>query len=157
MRIFKPILNCFLMAGVLAVAGPVGAETAGQKDGEAHHGQHAIEWPGVYNGFTPCADCSGVKTQLALNPNNTYILMTQFVGKSEREYTEKGKYTWNEASNSVVLTSRDGSSTRQYLVGENMLTQLDGSGRRYTGKDANGWILRRVDMLSSEPKAKHGH
>ncbi len=155
MRIFKPILTSFLFIAIFAGSASAVAESTQKHDGDTHHAQRAVEWPGVYNGFTPCADCVGVKTSLALNANNTYILMTQYAGKSPREFTEKGKFTWSEDSNKIVLTPRDGSTTRYYLVGENMLIQLDSNGNRISGKDADRYILRRTDVTAQEPKHSH--
>ena len=113
--------------------------------------QNSLDWPGVYHGFLPCDDCKGVKATLALNKNNSYILITQYVGKSEREFVEKGKFTWDNNSNTIVLTPRDSSTTRQYFVGENMLTQLDNNGNRISGKLADRYILRRTDIKESAP------
>lgn len=155
MRTFKPILTSFLVIAIFSAAGSAVAETAQKPDGAAHHAQHHGEWPGVYNGFTPCADCVGVKTSLALNANNTYILITQYAGKSPRDFTEKGKFTWSEDNSKIVLTPRDGSTTRHYLIGENMLIQLDSNGNRISGKDADRYVLRRNDVTAQEPKHSH--
>lgn len=150
MQTFRQVLALIFCSAIFSGYNPVFAETAETK----HHAQHSGEWPGVYNGFTPCADCNGVKTSLALNTNNTYILITQYIGKSLREFTEKGKFATNE-NNKIVLTSRDGSTTRQYLVGENMLIQLDSNGNRIAGKNADGYILRRNDVTAKAPKHLH--
>lgn len=151
----KPMPAFLLFIALSFGLGPALAETADNKDKEAHHAQHSREWPGVYNGVTPCDDCYGVKTSLALNKNNSYVLMTQLLGKSPRDYTEKGKFSWSENGDKILLTPRDGSTTRQYLVGEKTLTQLDGNGNRYTGKNAEKYVLRRNDITATEPQ--HGH
>lgn len=143
-------LPLLFFAAIFWACNPAYAET-----GDTHHPQHSQEWPGVYNGLLPCADCKGVKTSLALNTNHTYIMITEFMGKSPREFTEKGKFIWSEDSNKIVLTSRDNSTIRQYQVGENSLIQLDGNGNRYTGSNAGNYILRRNDPSSIEPKHAH--
>lgn len=132
---------------------PVFAETAEPKGHDKeHHAQNAVDWPGIYNGLTPCADCIGVKTTLALNKNGSYMLMTQFLGKSEREFVEKGKFSWSEKANTIVLTPRNGSTSQQYLVGENMLIQLDGNGNRVSGKLADRYVLRRNNITDNPPQ-----
>ncbi|MDD5272754.1 MAG: copper resistance protein NlpE [Methylovulum sp.] len=123
----------------------------------AHHAQTTIDWPGVYYGFTPCADCKGVKTSLALNNNGSYILMTQNVGKSEREFVEKGKFTWHDENDTIVLTPRNSQLTRHYAVGTNTLTQLDDSGNRIAGKNADGYILRRNELTQPQSQAHAAH
>lgn len=144
---FKPVLT-FLFIALLSSGKPVFAETE-TTDEEIHHAQNGIDWPGVYNGFTPCDGCKGVKTTLALNKNNTYMLITQYVGKSEREFVEKGKFVWDDKSSIISITPRDNSTTRHYAVDENTLTQLDNSGNHITGKLADRYILRRNEMKDS--------
>lgn len=158
MRIYrqklKQILAFSLFIAVFSVYNPVCAETAETND--AHHAQNSPDWPGIYNGFTPCADCNGVKTSLALNKNNTYILITQYVGKSPREFVEKGKYTSGDKSDVIVLTPRNSTTTKYYLVGEDTLTQLDDNGDRISGAEANRYTLRRTDVTRS-PQEHSGH
>jgi uncharacterized lipoprotein NlpE involved in copper resistance len=134
------------------------AETSAQKAVESHeHGQTNQDWPGIYKGFTPCFDCIGIKTTLALNKNNTYILMTQYAGKSEREFVEKGKFSLGTLENTIVLTPKNGETSHQYLVSENVLIQLDNKGNRYTGKDAERYTLRRNDMVETAPSSHGAH
>lgn len=150
------ILTPFAFIGVMSVCPPVfaevGAETAHQ---DMHHAQNSLDWPGIYRAFLPCADCKGVKATLALNKNNTYLLITQYVGKSEREIVEKGKFTWGDKKDVIVLTPRNGSTTQHYLVGEDILTQLDNEGNRITGNLAERYIFRRSDM-SQSASPQHG-
>lgn len=148
MRIFKQILICMLLSGQSIAQ----AETTNH---DAHHAESGMEWTGVYNGFLPCADCGGVKMILALNPNKSYTLITQNVGKSIREYTEKGKFDWNESTKKLVLTPRNGEATRSFLVGENSLSLLDSHGNRYSGFDADKYDLRKLDITAKAPKHLH--
>ena len=158
-RQFKRVLPFFLLGASIAVTNPVLAETNETTDKAAHHGHEKRDWPGIYNGFLPCADCMGVKMSLALNKNGSYVLITQNVGKSPRDFVEKGKYAWDEQSSTLVLTPRKGKSKKihQYAVDENSLIQLDDNGNRYTGKEADRYILRRNDV-TDEPIEQHsGH
>ncbi|NOT84356.1 MAG: copper resistance protein NlpE [Methylococcaceae bacterium] len=125
-------------------------------DQNARHAQDNMDWPGIYQGFMPCADCAGVKTTLAFNKNNSYVLMTQFIGKSDREFVEKGKFTWDNNSKTITLTPRKSATTQQYIVEENSLIQLDPNGKRFTGKYAEHYVLRRKDV-ANEPQPHSGH
>lgn len=144
---FKQILTFSLFITAFSGYNPVFAETAES----THHAQNSLDWPGIYRGFMPCADCNGVKTSLALNKNNTYILISQYVGKSPREFVEKGKFTWADKSNTIVLTPRNGSTAQHYFVGENRLIQLDNNGNRISGEEADRYILRRTDVTKTPP------
>lgn len=108
-------------------------------------------WPGIYNGFTPCEDCNGVKTTLAFNQNNTYMLMTQFIGRSNREFVEKGKFERRD-DQILVLTPKKGSATHYYQIDGNNLIQLDDNGNAHTGKLADKYVLRRQDVMNSPPE-----
>ncbi|QPK63005.1 copper resistance protein NlpE N-terminal domain-containing protein [Methylomonas sp. LL1] len=151
---FKRTLTVVLLLAFFSVS-PVMAETAETKDKD-HHAHNSLDWPGIYNGLTPCADCVGVKTTLALNKNSSYVLITQYLGKSEREFVEKGKFTWGDKANTIVLTPRKGTTSQQYFVGENVLIQLDKNGNRISGKEADRFILRRTDV-TDKPPSHAGH
>ena len=112
----------------------------------------------MYLGFLPCADCKGIKTTLALNKNKSYIIMSQYVGRSEREFVEKGKFEWSEKPNVIVLTPKKGGTEKQYyLVEQDSLTKLDQNGDLIGGQHANRYILHRKDLIS-DPKDQHsGH
>jgi uncharacterized lipoprotein NlpE involved in copper resistance len=153
---FKHILTFFLFIGTIQGCNSVFAETSETSNKDAHHAQNSLDWPGIYLGFVPCDDCKGIKTTLALNNNNSYLLITQYVGKSEREFVEKGKFTSDDKDNTVVLTSKDNSVTRNYLVAENQLIQLDNMGNRISGNLADRYILRRKDIKeSTQPHSSH--
>jgi uncharacterized lipoprotein NlpE involved in copper resistance len=157
MRIFnqqiKPIMAAFIFIATASISSTVFSKTVESQNEEVHSAQNTLDWPGIYLGFTPCDDCNGIKTTLALNKNNSYILITQFNGKSEKEIIEKGKFTSSDHSNIIILTSRDGTTSRQYIVGEKMLIQLDNNGNRFSGKLADRYILRRNDIAA--PSQQH--
>ena len=156
---FKQSLTLFLFIATFSSYNNVFAETTETGNAETakveHHAQNNVDWPGVYQGFLPCDDCKGIKTSLALNKNNTYLLITQYVGKSEKEIVEKGKFTSGNQSNTLVLTPRNSTQTRQYAVGEDRFTQLDSDGNPITGKLADRYILRRTDMTSKTQTSSH--
>ncbi len=149
---FKQRLTFILFIAMFLGYNPVFAETVGTDDKDTHHAQNSLDWPGIYYGFTPCDDCKGIKTKLALNKNNTYILISQYVGKSEREFVEKGKFTSGNKNNTIVLTPRNSSTTKLYFVGENMLIQLDNDGNRISDR----YILRRTDVTEA-PTSHSSH
>lgn len=155
MRTFKKTMTLFLFLAAFSSNNTVFAETADTEDHAVHHTETSLDLTNVYQGFIPCDDCKGVKTSLALSKNNTYILLTQFVGKSDRELVEKGKFAWGSQGNSIVLTPRNSTETRHYLVGEGTLTQLDNQGEAMTGKLADRYVLRSIK--ATPPKAATSH
>jgi copper homeostasis protein (lipoprotein) len=135
---------------------PAFAETADDKD--VQHAQANLNLSGLYLGFYPCADCQGIRTTLALNKNNTYVYISLYVGKSDREFVEKGKFTLGENGNTLVLTPRKGSTTvQQYLIEDDMLIKLDEDGNRITKDGADGYILKRKDVVKTPENTHTGH
>lgn len=103
----------------------------------------SLDWPGVYQGILPCADCEGIKTQLLLNEDLTYTLKTQYLEKSDSVFSENGKFKWNNSGNTITL----GNSNHQaYQVGENILFHLDKSGNRITGNLARNYTLEKENI-----------
>jgi uncharacterized lipoprotein NlpE involved in copper resistance len=132
-----------------------------EEDVQNYNDHPKIEWSGVYYGFTPCEDCKGVKTTLALNGNNeTYILMQQYIGKSEREFTEKGKFEWNPDTKVLMLTARNNGNIHYYEVNDNALTQLNNRAQPINTKDAKEalrYVLHKNEMIEKAGKsASHG-
>lgn len=151
-KLFNYALTFLLIFVLSASFSLVQAETDG------HQEHNNLELRGVYYGFLPCDDCKGVKMTLALNNNNTYILMTTFIGRSEREFVEKGKFSWGESKNTLILTPRKGGTKpSQYFVGENMLIKLDSDGNQYTGELADRYKLHRKDIMTGDAPEHSGH
>ncbi len=100
----------------------------------------SVDWQGTYQGTLPCADCEGIKTQLVLNDDLSYILKTKYLGKSDSVFQEKGKFTWDNSGSNIQLENSGGQS---YQVGENILFHLDKNGKRITGDLAEKYKLEK--------------
>ena len=98
---------------------------------------------GMYKGVLPCADCEGIETVLVLNPDNTYLLRTTYLGKADTAATEKtGTLRWSPEKSLIVLGGLE-NSPNKYTVGDNKLTQLDMEGNPITGNLADKYILTK--------------
>ncbi len=109
----------------------------------AHNSRNSLDYTGTYSGTMPCADCSGIRTELTLNNDGTYTMVTVYEGKGsegENTFRDSGRYTWNNTGSVVVLNN---DSTEQYQVGENQLIALDMHGNRITGELADMYILKK--------------
>ncbi|MFH1121944.1 MAG: copper resistance protein NlpE N-terminal domain-containing protein [Bacteroidota bacterium] len=102
------------------------------------------DWPGIYTGTVPCADCEGIVTTITLNDDLTYIVSTVYKSKSTKVCENAGKFTWSESGNTIKLGGISDAPNR-YLVGENKLIQLDMEGNRITGVLADKYILTKND------------
>lgn len=109
----------------------------------AHTSQNSLDWEGTYRGLLPCADCEAIQTTVSLKKDLTFTNKTKYLGKSDSVYQTAGKFTWNKKGNGIILTPTDKSQVTQYLVGENLLTQLDNQGNKIAGDNASHNVLSK--------------
>lgn len=107
----------------------------------------SVGWTGTYQGILPCADCEGIKTQITLNEDLTYVLETKYLGRDENIFREKGSFTWGENGGKISL---DNENKQNYLVGENKIFHLDNTGNRISGDLANKYILDKEDAVITD-------
>jgi uncharacterized lipoprotein NlpE involved in copper resistance len=122
-----------------------------QTDHSAHFNtpEKILEFHGVFYGYLPCKDCDGIKATLSLKQNDNYLLVTQPAKESSKEFYEKGKYSWNDKDQTVVLTPRAGSTTRYYRIeNEGTLIQMNDNGTRMVNQ-SDRYTLKRSDMAKS--------
>jgi copper homeostasis protein (lipoprotein) len=125
---------------------------------ETANNPKTLNLSGLYFGFIPCDDCQGIKTTLALNANNSYVLLTQYAGKSDREFVEKGKFNISDNGEKLVLTPKKGGiDQQQYLIDDDMLVKLDEEGNRITKDGADRYILHRKDIVKKRDDSHGSH
>lgn len=100
----------------------------------------SVDWNGTYTGIIPCADCAGIYTHIELDPDNSYNLVTQYLGKNGDPIVENGEFQWNDAGGKITLS---GTNTT-YLVGENVLIQRDMDGNPITGDLADQYRIEKL-------------
>lgn len=162
-----PYLTLILVSIMLSAVNPAVAESdkqmqdkllrqrealqQGEHAGHANMAEKGPDFRGIYYGYFPCKeeDCSGIKITLSLKRNNNYLLVTQPAKPSSREFFEKGKFTWNDDTRTVVLTPKDKPAPGQYrIVDEGTLIQLNADGSALAG-DQDDYTLRRGDTVKS--------
>ena len=115
---------------------------------DEHNAKNSLDYQGNYRGNLPCADCESIETTISLT-EDSYIKETVYKGKSSKVFKETGKFTWNEAGNTITLLGSK--APNQYFVGENALFHLDVDGKRIEGDLASKYQLSRIEI--SEPIA----
>ncbi|SDW11394.1 copper resistance protein NlpE [Aequorivita viscosa] len=107
-----------------------------------HNSQNSLDWAGVYEGVTPCADCEGIKIVLELNNDNTYSLSMTYLGKPLVEpLKEQGEFTWDKSGSKVSLKTED--QPIWFKVGENQVWMLDGDKNIIKGDFEKLFILKK--------------
>lgn len=92
----------------------------------AHSSRNSLDWAGVYEGITPCADCPGIKMRLTLQMDGRYELSTQYLERQAAPRTARGQFSWNAAGSTITLDAAG--AGQQFRVGEGRLLQLDRDG-----------------------------
>ncbi|WP_316746317.1 copper resistance protein NlpE [Pedobacter gandavensis] len=111
--------------------------------GDGHNAKNSLDWAGTYIGVMPCADCEGIQTELILNPDMTYILKTNYMGKDTHFPEDRGTFKWDATGSKVELLGLKDRSNL-FFVGENMLKQLDMDGKEVTGELAENYVLKKT-------------
>ncbi len=120
--------------------GPI--ETVSPK-ADGHTSKTSLDWAGVYEGTTPCADCDGILTTVELKTDKTFEMSQSYLGKpdGENKFKQSGNFSWDEDGSNVILETSG--LVIRFQVGENELTMLDMSGNVVSGALANFYVLKK--------------
>ena len=83
-----------------------------------HNAQTSLDWSGQYQGVLPCADCSGIKTELTLHQDKTYELAEQYIDKAQASAIQ-GSFSFDESG--TLITLDHNANGRKFFVGENFI------------------------------------
>jgi len=162
----KQKLMLILCAFFTMAANPVMAKSDKQTMGDVQkarmalrggdHAAHLKQLPederfkGVYFGYLPCDHCAGIKHTLSLKNRHNYLLVTQYAQASNKEFYEKGKYTWNKSKQLVTLVARKDKKISYYRIkdGGDSLIKLDDEGRKMKGNQSQ-YELESSDTMNS--------
>lgn len=108
---------------------------------DIHNSRNSLDYQGTYSGILPCTDCSGIKVELTLLPQDKYTLKYSYETENkEKNVSHSGVFTWNNTGNIITL---DYDTLNRYQVGENLLFALNEQGERITGEEAGRYILTK--------------
>ncbi len=114
----------------------------------AHNSQNSLDWAGIYKGILPCADCSGIETEIRLNGNYSFIIKSKYLGKDENVFTESGTFQF-DSSGSIIILDNVKNRPDKFAVGENSLTQLDLNGNKIEGALSERYILKKIEEVKN--------
>jgi uncharacterized lipoprotein NlpE involved in copper resistance len=133
-------LTLFCLVLLLIFSAIINAE----KPPDMHTSRISLDWQGTYLGILPTAGGGGMETKITLSEDCSYTMQTKYLDKEDSVSARKGKFVWDEKGSKITLQNII-SSPSQYLVGENMLIQLDMDGNRITGELEEHYILRKIE------------
>ncbi|MCL8000655.1 copper resistance protein NlpE, partial [Brucella sp. 21LCYQ03] len=91
------------------------------EEGAAPIAETTGEWPGTYEGVLPCADCSGIKTTVVLNSNDTFRI-TEDYADSDYKVDDNGRIMWHDGGKVAHLKGT--TIDTKFKVGKDNLKQL---------------------------------
>ena len=112
--------------------------------------EKSAHWQGSYSGILPCADCEGIETTLRLKDDNTYTLITSYLGK---ELTDKKEGTFTKKGHVITLSGiAKNEGSNKFKIEPNQIKYLDLSGKEITGNLASNYILFKNGNTKVEDK-----
>ncbi|GHV78837.1 hypothetical protein AGMMS49944_06280 [Spirochaetia bacterium] len=131
-----------VVVAALSFVGLGACVSTGKAIDAAHNSRNSVNWDGVYRGVLPAADGPGINVEITLDLDGTYSMSYQYIDRGEEVFTEAGTFQWNDAGSAIILDAKD--MPPHYQVGENILIQLDMTGKKITGALADNYILKKV-------------
>lgn len=128
-----------LISGCVNAAKTVSNETASVEsvnNGKAK--REALTWVGNYEGVLPCADCGGIKTEISLNTDSSFLKKAVYLGKDSLTFEKRGTIEWDTDGKIIILDDS------KYIIEGNDLCLLDSDGSRILGALSEHYILKRI-------------
>jgi uncharacterized lipoprotein NlpE involved in copper resistance len=125
-------------------------EMAGTADSPAADSAADIAAPVVtadhYFGIIPCADCTGIETEIDLKSDKTYLVHSIYIGRKStgpgsNEISETG--TWMLHGTDTIHLAGRKNTPSMYIRTDTSLIQLDMEGNSIKGKLADKYILKK--------------
>lgn len=115
---------------------------------DAHNAQNSLDYYGIYQGITPCADCEGIKVTVTLNADSTYTLQNVYLKNGEEVLPSEfaGKYSWDEKGFVITLEGVTDAPSR-FFVGEGSLSILDADGNKIETELAEHYVLKQIETF----------
>ncbi len=115
-----------------------------------------VEVPtGTFYGTLPCADCPGIRYELTLNGNGTYVEQIEYLEKSVAVRVDSGTYEV-QPDTVVQLLKPSGAGMNRWAVADGKLRMLDESGAAIESGFAQQYVLspEKPDKLVAETQQK---
>lgn len=119
---------------------------------DEHTAQNSLDWQGTYSGILPCADCEGISTELSINDDLKYTLISHYLGKDKAlSDTLTGDFSFE--GNRIRLGGiKESEGSSLYKIEENRIRHLDMEGNVIEGDLAEHYILNKNGNPQVEDK-----
>jgi heat shock protein HslJ len=108
-----------------------------------HTSRTALDWAGIYEGLLVCADCAGIHTQLTLERDGRFEIVTRRLVPDAEPSSARGQFDW-EAGGNIIGLDAEGDGQR-FAVGEGRLLLLE------AGQTQPAWDRADATLAQSSP------
>jgi len=107
---------------------------------------NALDWVGTYQGVLPCHDCSGIDTELELTLDHHFVLKQKFLGKSNNNYVNevKGSFQFVNGSDQLIQLDSSGDS-RIYYIGAQFIEMRGDKGQVLDQPESNFKLTKSLE------------
>lgn len=121
-------------------------EASSAMPSDKHIGTTGIDWAGTYKGVLPCHDCSGIDTELELTLDHHFVLKQKFLGKSNNNYVNevKGTFQFLNDADQLIQLSPSGDS-RIYYIGADFIEMRGDKGQVLEQPEFNFKLTKSLD------------
>ncbi len=110
---------------------------------DMHTSRIALDWAGTYEGLLSCADCAGIHTQLTLEPDGRFEMVTRRLVRDAAPSSARGTFDWEADGNTIALS--DDADGQRFAVGEGRLLLLE------AGQTERAWDRSAATLTQSPP------
>jgi heat shock protein HslJ len=110
---------------------------------DMHTSRIALDWAGTYEGLLSCADCAGIHTQLTLEPDGRFEMVTRPLVRDAVPSSARGAFDWEADGNTIALG--DDADGQRFAVGEGRLLLLE------AGQTDRAWDRSDATLVQSPP------
>jgi heat shock protein HslJ len=110
---------------------------------DMHTSRIALDWAGIYEGLLVCADCAGIHTQLTLERDGRFEIVTRRLVPDAEPSSARGQFDW-EAGGNIIGLDAEGDGQR-FAVGEGRLLLLE------AGQTQPAWDRADATLAQSSP------
>jgi heat shock protein HslJ len=110
---------------------------------DMHTSRIALDWVGMYEGLLACADCPGIHTQLTLEPDGGFEIVTRRLVRDAEPSSARGRFEWEAGDTTIALGAEGGG--QRFAVGEGRLLLLE------TGQTQPAWDRADATLPQSSP------
>ncbi|MCB0726224.1 MAG: copper resistance protein NlpE N-terminal domain-containing protein [Ignavibacteriae bacterium] len=101
-----------------------------------------IKMTGAYSSFLPCNGCKGLSYELSLNEDLKFNERLIYINENIQPIFNNGTWQFEDDNTKIRLFKKDTKAMSLFLITKEGLIMLDSNGKKFTGEDADKYLLK---------------